>query len=114
MYFWASMVQLDGDKEPKQRILCRKNKGFFMNFTKAQVYLEKDNHVIDSTMVYDDGVYYRFSKDETTKNIKTDTAPDLNKESFYRSPCPKSGGNLWSRGTRNLLFRRSEKVVSDH
>lgn len=39
-------------------------------------------------MVYDDGVYYRFSKDETTKNIKTDTAPDLNKESFTDRPVP--------------------------
>ena len=69
LVFWASMVQLDGDKEPKQRIYAARTKDFH-EFTKAQVYLEKDNHVIDSTMVYDDGVYYRFSKDETTKNIK--------------------------------------------
>ena len=81
------MVQLDGDKEPKQRIYAARTKDFH-EFTKAQVYLEKDNHVIDSTMVYDDGVYYRFSKDETTKNIKTDTAPDLNKESFTDRPVP--------------------------
>ena len=81
------MVQLDGDKEPKQRIYAARTKDFH-EFTKAQVYLEKDNHVIDSTMVYGDGVYYRFSKDETTKNIKTDTAPDLNKESFTDRPVP--------------------------
>ena len=87
LVFWASMVQLDGDKEPKQRIYAARTKDFH-EFTKAQVYLEKDNHVIDSTMVYDDGVYYRFSKDETTKNIKTDTAPDLNKESFTDRPVP--------------------------
>ena len=28
LVFWASMVQLDGDKEPKAAYLCRKNKGF--------------------------------------------------------------------------------------
>ena len=50
LVFWASMVQLDGDKEPKQRIYAARTKDFH-EFTKAQVYLEKDNHVIDSTMV---------------------------------------------------------------
>ncbi len=69
---------------------------------------------IDSTMVYDDGVYYRFSKDETTKNIKTDTAPDLNKESFTDRPVPNLEAIYGVEGPENLLFGRSEKVVSDH
>ena len=36
LVFWASMVQLDGDKEPKQRIYAARTKDFH-EFTKAQV-----------------------------------------------------------------------------
>ena len=81
------MVKLPGDAEPKQRIYSARTKDFH-EFTKAEIYLEKENHVIDSTMVYDDGMYYRFSKDETTKNIRVDAAPDLKKESFKDVSVP--------------------------
>ncbi len=87
LVFWASMVKLAGDAEPKQRIYAARTKDFH-EFTKAEIYLEKENHVIDSTMVYDNGVYYRFSKDETTKNIRTDAAADLKKESFKDVSIP--------------------------
>ena len=76
--FWASMVKLDGDEEPKQRIYAAYTKDF-VNFTEPFVYEEADCHVIDMNIVYSDGWYYRFVKDETNKNIRTDRVAKLGK-----------------------------------
>lgn len=62
MVYWASKT--DG----KQKIYCSETRDF-VNFTEPQVYVEKDNDVIDSTIIEEDGVFYRFSKDETDKNV---------------------------------------------
>lgn len=88
LVFWASMVKYEADAEPKQRIYCARTEDF-REFSEAELYLEKDNHVIDSTMVYEDGIYYRFSKDETEKNIRTDCALNLKRESFKDIEVPK-------------------------
>lgn len=87
LVFWASMVQLEGDCEPKQRIYCSRTEDFH-SFTAAEVFLERDNDVIDSTMVYDDGIYYRFSKDETEKDIRTDCGTALDRASFRDISVP--------------------------
>ena len=66
--FWASMVKEDGDKEPKHRIY-----GAFTNdfrtFSKTFKFMEAETNVIDTDIVWEDGWYYRFSKDETNKMI---------------------------------------------
>jgi len=77
--FWASMVKEDGDAEAKQRIYCSYTKDF-VEFTSAQKYIERDNHIIDTTIVYDNGNYYRFSKDETTKHVNLDVCDSLHGE----------------------------------
>lgn len=74
--FWASMVRLNGDIEPKQRIYGAYTKNF-INFSEPFVYEEADCHVIDMNIVYDNGWYYRFVKDETNKNIRTDRVAKL-------------------------------------
>ena len=51
----------------------------FVNFTEPFVYEEADCHVIDMNIVYSDGWYYRFVKDETNKNIRTDRVAKLGK-----------------------------------
>lgn len=76
LVFFASMIQLEGDPEPKQRIYSSYTKDF-VNFSKPEVYIERDNHVIDTTIIEDNGTYYRFSKDETTKLIRMDYGDDL-------------------------------------
>lgn len=76
LVFFASMVKLEKDKEPKQRIYYSYTSDF-REFTKAQVYIEQENHVIDTTIIEENGVYYRFSKDETHKCIKMDYGEDL-------------------------------------
>jgi hypothetical protein len=76
MVFWASMVKEENDNEPKQRIYCAYTKDF-KAFSKADKYIERPQSVIDTTIVYDDGVYYRFSKDETAKTIQLDMGDKL-------------------------------------
>lgn len=76
MVFWASMVQEREDPEPKQRIYRSWTRDF-VHFTPAEKYLEKPKHVIDSTMIYDRGSYYRYSKDCTTENIIIDSCRTL-------------------------------------
>ena len=68
MVFFASMVKLEGDAEAKQRIYAVHTKDF-RTFTPAKVYAEAENHLIDMTIVREDGWYCRFTKDETTKKI---------------------------------------------
>ena len=83
LLFWASMVKLPGDAEPKQRIYWSHTRDF-QTFTEPQIYLEKENHVIDSTIIHvptekegEKGRYYRYSKDETTKKIRVDVSDTL-------------------------------------
>ena len=61
MVFWASKTS--ADQYAKQRIY-RCYTSDFETFTPAEVYIEEDHSVIDTTIVEDKGVYYRFNKYE--------------------------------------------------
>jgi hypothetical protein len=86
--FWASHVKEEGEENPKHRIYCSYTSDF-KTFTKAEKYIERDNHVIDTTIIENAGVYYRFSKDETTKNIRIDKANKLIGEPFQDVKMPQ-------------------------
>ncbi|MHB8129483.1 MAG: family 43 glycosylhydrolase [Mobilitalea sp.] len=88
LVFWASMVKEEGEISAKQRIYCSKTKDF-LTFSKAEKYIERDNHVIDTTITWENGYYYRISKDETTQNIKIDKGNDLLHGSFVPVSAPK-------------------------
>lgn len=81
LLFWASMVRLQGEKEAKQRIYASYTRDF-KSFTEPEVWLEKENHVIDTTLIRAGEGYYRYSKDETTKNIRVDYGRTLEAEGF--------------------------------
>ncbi|BBF44012.1 endo-1,4-beta-xylanase D [Lachnospiraceae bacterium KM106-2] len=81
MVFWASMVQEENETQAKQRIYCAKTRDF-VTFTKPQKYIERDNHVIDTTIIENEGQYYRYSKDETTKRVGIDTSNQLLHSTF--------------------------------
>lgn len=66
--YFASMVQFSNDPAPKQRIYAVYTQDFLV-FTEPFIYAEAENHLIDMTIVYDKGWYYRFIKDESTKKI---------------------------------------------
>jgi hypothetical protein len=86
--FWASMVRLEGDGEPKQRIYGSYTDDF-RSFDEPFVYMEAENHVIDLNIVYENGWYYRFVKDETSKRVRMDRVRTL-----HGAPEPRSAGEL--------------------
>lgn len=77
--FFASMVKLPGDLKPKQRIYGTYTPDFH-SFSKPTVYIERNCHVIDTTLVHTGGVYYRFSKDETCGRIILEKGKSLDGE----------------------------------
>lgn len=79
--FFASNVKEDGEEHAKQRIYCTRTKDF-QHFEETKKYIERENHVIDTTIVEWQGKYYRFSKNETTKHIDMDVAEDLEAQEF--------------------------------
>lgn len=78
--FWASMVKLEQDSKPKQRIYGAYTKDF-MSFSEPFIYEEAENHVIDMNIIQDGGWYYRFVKDESTKKIRMDRVKSLHETS---------------------------------
>lgn len=75
LVFWASMV------ENKQKIFASYTKDF-KSFAEPFIFLEKDNHVIDSTIIRTEEGYYRYTKDETAKNICVDFSETLRPGDF--------------------------------
>ena len=76
LVFWASMV------EKKQRIYAAYTKDF-KDFSQPFLFLEKDNHVIDTTIIRTEEGYYRYTKDETVKTICVDFGRTLKPEDFH-------------------------------
>lgn len=74
LVFWASKNRRDDFA--KQRIWAARTKDF-RTFSEPFIYIEKPNHVIDTTIVREGGKYYRFSKDEETKAITMEVADEL-------------------------------------
>ena len=83
--FWASKI-LNPDGNGRKQKIYRAYTRDFVEFTEPKLYIEKEDHVIDTTIVCEDGIFYRFSKDETTKRIILDCGPDLVGE-FTEVPC---------------------------
>src|ERR1044072_7222271 len=77
LVFWASTVYPDDDPRHEspsyQRMYCATTKDF-RTFGDSRVGVDKGSPVIDSTVVEDDGWFYRFTKDERLPG--TPDAPD--------------------------------------
>ncbi len=76
MVFWASKTK--DDNFSKQRIWAAHTKDF-KTFSEPFIYIEKPTTVIDTTIVREDGQYYRFTKDEKFKAITMETSDNLMK-----------------------------------
>jgi hypothetical protein len=74
LVFWASKNR--SDKFAKQRIWAARTKDF-RTFSKPEIYIDRANDVIDTTIVFENGKYYRFSKDERTKAITLEMGDSL-------------------------------------
>ncbi|SFM34600.1 Glycosyl hydrolases family 43 [Gracilibacillus orientalis] len=73
LVFWASRENFGAEK---QKIYYSKTKDF-KTFTEPKLYIERENHIIDTTIIEEDGLYYRFSKDETVKSITVEASDSL-------------------------------------
>ena len=75
LVFWASKMDIGGGHR-KQKIYRAYTRDF-KTFSEPVLYIEKGDDVIDTTVIHENGVFYRFSKDETTKRIIMDCGRDL-------------------------------------
>jgi len=74
MVFWASLTARD--QFSKHCIWAARTRDF-KTFGEPFVYIEKPTSVIDTTIVREDGIYYRFTKDEKFKAITMEESRDL-------------------------------------
>lgn len=74
MVFWASKTA--DDNFAKQRIWAARTRDF-RTFGEPFIYIEKPTTVIDTTIIRENGIYYRFTKDEQYKAITMETSTDL-------------------------------------
>ena len=77
LVFWASKTA--GDNFKKHRIWAARTSDF-ATFSEPFIFIDKPNDVIDTTIVFDGGKYYRFSKDERFKAITLETSDTLEGE----------------------------------
>ncbi len=90
LVFWASATQELYETERKQKIYSARTKDF-RSFTASEKYIERENHIIDTTIIAHNGFYYRYSKDETTKNIRVEKGTSLDKDAFTNLSAPALG-----------------------
>ncbi len=102
LVFWASMV--DG----KQKIYASYTTDF-ENFTDPFVFMEKENHVIDSTIIHTEQGYYRYTKDETIKVICIDFSKTLHPEDFKEVRSATLDGLYGVEGPEIFRFNDSRK-----
>lgn len=62
--YWASKTKTD--QYAKQRVYYAKTRDFY-TFTEPQVYIEKNESSIDTTIIENNGTYYRYTKNEGGK-----------------------------------------------
>ncbi|CAM4445196.1 family 43 glycosylhydrolase [Paenibacillus typhae] len=87
LVFWASATQEPQESARKHKIYSSRTKDF-RTFRPAEKYIERDNHIIDTTIIEAGGKYYRYSKDETTKNIRVEEGVSLDKDAFHYVDAP--------------------------
>ncbi|CAM4387414.1 family 43 glycosylhydrolase [Paenibacillus alkaliterrae] len=108
LVFWASATQEPQEKERKQKIYSARTKDF-RNFTASEKYIERENHIIDTTIIAHNGTYYRFSKDETTKNIRVEKGTSLEKNAFTDLSAPALEELLGVEGPQIYKLNDSEE-----
>lgn len=77
MVFWASKTAEDGYK--KQRI-WRAYTSDFISFSAPEKYIDREYSVIDTSIIYESGVYYRFTKNEDAKTVFLEYSESLSGE----------------------------------
>lgn len=74
MVFWASKV--GADNYAKQRVY-RSYTPDFKSFSAPEIYIEDESDNIDTNIIMADGIYYRFTKNESTKAVIMEKSASL-------------------------------------
>ena len=89
MVFFASFTRADGrrpecgeDKPGDKHIIYRTFTDDFRSFTAPEIYIEREQSIIDTTIVQDGAKYYRISKDEVSKCLILEEGDSLDKDAF--------------------------------
>lgn len=85
LVYWASTIAEDCFQ--KQRIYCARTRDF-RTFSAPEVYIEGDKHIIDTTIIECDGIYYRYSRDDVHGCIVADSVETLTSRVARRIPAP--------------------------
>lgn len=104
--FWASRVR--EDNYAKQRIYIAKTRDFY-TFTEPEVWIDRDQDVIDTDVIKYNGTYYRFSKDEVDKNIIIDTSNQLLNKDYKRLSSPTVESQKGVEGPAVFKFNNEKK-----
>lgn len=110
---WAPEAVFDREKnaffvffasktEGKQKIYATYTEDF-RQFSDAFLYIEKENHVIDTTILESGGRYYRISKDESEKCLILESADSILGE-YTRIPSPVLDGMKGVEGPEGYLL----------
>lgn len=106
LVFFASKTKAEGEAEGKQKIYAAWTKDFD-SFSETFLYMERENHVIDTTILESGGRYYRVSKDETEKKLILETAESLMGE-FVKIDSPVLAGLKGVEGPEGYLLPDGE------
>lgn len=88
--WFASNVRLPGEAQRRQRIYGTFTEDF-RTFSETFLYMEREDSIIDTTLVKEGGRYYRVTKSEVTKTLFLETSDSLY-SGFTPVPCPALDG----------------------
>ena len=98
--YWASKVASDG--YAKQRLYYAKTRDFY-TFTEPQVFIDTQQSSIDTTIIYEDGMYYRYTKNEGGSTNEFG-APS---KTIYAQKSDRLLGGTWTNITTASLNREA-------
>ena len=102
LVFFASKTRTADEKEGKHRIYAAYTEDF-ATFSETFLYMERENHVIDTTILESGGKYYRISKDETEKRLILEVSDALLGE-FIQISSPVLAGLKGVEGPEGYLL----------
>ncbi|MDF2936569.1 MAG: glycosyl hydrolase family 43 [Paenibacillaceae bacterium] len=108
LVFWASSTKEQHESEPKHKIYSTRTRDF-KAFAPTEKYIERDNHIIDTTILLHNGMYFRYSKDETTKNIRVEQGSSLDKDAFTPVNAPVLEALIGVEGPEIFKFNDREE-----
>lgn len=106
LVFFASKTKGAEETEGKHKIYAAYTTDF-REFTETFLYMERENHVIDTTILESGGRYYRISKDEMEKRLILETADSL-RGTFTQIISPTLAGLKGVEGPEGYLLPDGE------